>query len=99
MDGIPDEPAGSVPGAQGRGARDAVALLLEIRNEQRLLRCTLEALVHALGLPAAGPRPGTPPDGPAEVRRQARGLALIQRALARRQQDAGEARPSHRRNS
>jgi hypothetical protein len=77
--------AGNGQGPREGDARDPWPLLLEIRNEQRFLRHTLEALLRKLGHAGPEPRPG--PAEPTELRgrREARGLAVIRRAMARRE--------------
>jgi len=95
-----DAMAGASAPSTGRGqgpregdARDPWPLLLEIRNEQRFLRRTLEVLLRRLGHAGPEPRPG--PSEPPELRgrREARGLAVIRRAIAKREGRAGEAGP------
>jgi hypothetical protein len=85
-----DSPSGASAG-HGRGsgeadARDPWPLLLELRNEQRFVRHTLELLLRRLGHAGPGPRPATPE---LRGRREARGLAVIRRALARREASGG----------
>ena len=88
-----DSPSGASAG-HGRGcgeedARDPWPLLLELRNEQRFLRHTLELLLRRLGHADPGPRPAPPEPPELRGRREARGLRVIRRALARREASGG----------
>jgi hypothetical protein len=88
-----DSPSGASAG-HGRGcgeedARDPWPLLLELRNEQRFVRHTLELLLRRLGHAGPGPRPAPPEPPELRGRREARGLKVIRRALARREARGG----------
>jgi len=89
MDGPSGASAGRGRGSGEEDARDPWPLLLELRNEQRFVRHTLELLLRRLG--HAGPEPRSGPLEPPELRgrREARGLRVIRRALARREASGG----------
>lgn len=93
MDTASATTAGRGQGSGEGDARDPWPLLLEIRNEQRFLRHTLELLLRKMGHVGSEPRPA--PHEPPELRgrREARGLKVIRRALARREGRAGEGGP------
>jgi hypothetical protein len=89
MDGPSGASAGPGRGCGEEDARDPWPLLLELRNEQRFVRHTLELLLRRLGNAGPGPCPALPEPPELRSRREARGLRVIRRALARREARGG----------